>query len=89
MSFETIRVAVPVALLAWCVITLPSMRMFIGTVLGALGAIALLVAAAVHTDEAVPAALAGAGSLAVGVALVAWGYDRTPASEPGDDALVR
>lgn len=79
MILEVLRVAVPVGVVAYCVVTQAYMRMFFGTVMGALGAIALLVVATVHTADAIPVALAGAGSLVVGLALVYWGVDRNPA----------
>ena len=77
MVWDVLRVVIPVIAIGFGVVTQPPLRMFIGTVLGALGIVALLVAAAVHSAEAIPVLLAGLASTVAGVALVWWGYDHS------------
>ena len=78
MTWQFLRAGIPVLAIAFGVITQPHLRMFVGSVLAAVGAIGLFVAAVDHSAEAMPIAVAAVVAVGVGVALVWWSYDRSP-----------
>ena len=80
---------IPVVALGFGVATQPPLRMLTGTVTGALGIIALLVAAVVHSAEAIPVLLAGLVATVTGGMLVWWGYDRGSAPVATGDTTHR
>lgn len=84
MTWEILRAAVPTMGVVYLAVREPWARLFLGTVMAAVGAIGLLIALVDHTSEVVPVALAGAGAVLAGVLLVWWGYDRDSVQTTGD-----
>ena len=77
MTWQLVRAAIPVLAVGYGVVTQAFLRLLVGTVLAAMGIIALIVAAVDHTSEAIPVVAGGAAAVAAGLALVWWGYERS------------